>query len=196
MVNKFLVVCVTILFFTNCNQNEKKSKESFDNEIKDTLAHIIEKNIAVFDKRLDIKMKRKYEYLSNETVITLQKYFDNGDTTKLLKIRAEKVNTDTLDVIQYHFLHDTLILIHDYFYNKKCGNGKECMTEKKYYFDKGKFVSSVEREEQGTTQSPPDIGKSEFKVFAPADSVIKNKMIRLELINKKYYSLPYPKQKK
>ena len=194
MVNKFLVIL--ILFFTNCNQNSKKSKESLDNKIKDTLAYNIENSISVFDKRLDIKMKRKYEYFPNNTVLTLQKYFDNGDTSKLLKIRAEKVNTDTLDVIQYHFFNDTLVLIHDYFYNKKCQENKECMSEKKYYFEKGKFVSSVEREAEGTSSNPPDIGKSNFKPFTPSDSIIKNKMIRLEMINKKYAALPYPKQKK
>ncbi len=180
------------------NKNTQNDNATSPALTKVLLQKTIDSTIAVDDRRLDINMKRKSFEPQRGNTTTYEKFFDKGDTTKLIKLRAETLYGDyKIEVLQYHFLSNKLIEIHDYEYNKKCGeNGKQCMTENKYFFDEDQEISSaLTRKAEGDTKNQPIIEASNFETFIPKDEIIKNKVLNLEIINKKYASLSYPKPK-
>ena len=155
----------------------------------------IDQAINRFEQRLDIKMKRKVYEPQPGNLVTLQKWFEHGDTTLLVKLREETLTgTTKMEVIQYHFINTKLAEIHDYVYNKQCGGGeKQCMNEAKYYFSHDTLASAVRRAEEGTATRPPVIEHAAFASFVPDRQALKQQQTKLATLNKKYAALPYPK---
>ena len=155
----------------------------------------IDQAINRFEERLDIKMKRKVYEPQPGNLVTLQKWFEHGDTTRLVKLREEIITgTTKMEIIQYHFLNGKLAEIHDYAYDKACSHGAtQCMTEAKYYFAHDTLACAVQRAAQGTTDSLPAVERATFTPFAPAKTTLQTQQTRLVAINKKYAALPYPK---
>ena len=162
--------------------------------IKVTVTDSIESAIAGYDRRLDIKMKRKRYEPQPGTLVTLQKWFEFGDTTRLLKLREETLTDSRMDIAQYHFINGKLAEIHDYIYNKKCtGALPECMDEAKYFFNEETLVLAQKRHAEGTPEHTPVIEQVKFAPFQPDKSVLVGQHNKLIQINTKYASLPYPK---
>ncbi|MBO0934069.1 hypothetical protein [Fibrella aquatilis] len=159
------------------------------------LSDSIDQVIGQFDRRLDIKMKRKVYEPKPGNLVTLQKWFEHGDTTLLVKLREEIITgTTKMEVMQYHFINNKLAEIHDYVYDKACGGGqKQCMTEAKYYFAYDTLAKALQRTTEGTAAKPPVIEHATFAPFVPAKQVLMAQQIRLSAINKKYAALPYQK---
>jgi len=177
------------------NQNEIATSPALTSVL---LQKSIDSLVSVDDRRLDIKMKRKFYEPKKGDLVTYQKYFDKGDTTKLIKLREEILYGDfKMEVIQYHFIKSKLVEIHDYEYNKKCGeNEKQCMTERKFYFGKNEaFLSGFIRKAEGTSKDLPNIENANFQDYSPSEEVLQSKINRIERINQKYATLPYPKIK-
>jgi hypothetical protein len=196
----YIAIClITALSLLSCQRKKDTQNEIATSPAltKVLLQKSIDSAIAVDDRRLDIKMKRKFFEPKKGDMITYQKFFDKGDTTKLLKLREEILYGDSkMEVIQYHFLNNKLVEIHDYEYNKKCGDKeKQCMIESKYFFEDEEFSSALTRKAEGDNKNLPTIEKSNFETFIPKEDNVRNKKENIEIINKKYALLPYPKQK-
>ena len=192
-----LVFCVLVL--AGCEQKKPAAATTATPALNPevVLTQTIERAIVAYDNRLDIKMKRKFYEPRKGDLITIQKWFEFGDTNRLIKLREEILTGDQkMEVIQYHFIENKLAEIHEYQLDKKCENGsKQCMTEAKYFFDKGDYKSAVSRQKQGTAQNPPVIESAAFQPLVPAQAYIQAKMNKLEALNKKYAILPFPKPK-
>ena len=143
-------------------------------------------------------MRRKTYAPKPGSLVTLQKWFENGDTTRLTKTREEVITgTTKMTVIQYHYLNQQLAEIHDYLYDKACdGKQKQCMQEAKYYFKKGQLTSAVRRESMGTNDSVPVIERATFQPFTPDKATISQQQQRVAQIDRKYASLPYQRLSK
>lgn len=155
----------------------------------------IDQAVLRFENRLDIKMRRKVYAPQPGNLVTLQKWFEYGDTTRLVKLREEIITgTTKMEVVQYHFLNNKLAQVHDYVYNKACGSStKQCMNETKYYFAHDTLARAVQRAAEGTTDSLPAIERATFAPFKPAKAALQIQQTRLAGITKKYAALPYPK---
>ncbi len=200
MKNHLLFYLIILLLFSSCSENKQQTKVEIATSpalTKVLLTKSIDSAIGLYDRRLDIKMKWKFYEPQKGIAITYQKFFEQGDTTKLIKLREEIMTNDAkLEVFQYHFIKHVLVQIHDYEYNKKCGEkDKQCMSEGKYFFDNDKFSSAIHRNIAGTPQNLPIIENANFETFEPTKDVLKQKIARIESINKKYATLPYPKSK-
>jgi hypothetical protein len=151
---KYSLICLIAagVFIAGCN-----NKKTAQNQLPDStavaapilsLADSIDQTIATYDRRLDVKMRRKVYEPKQGDLVTLQKWFEYGDSTKLVKLREEIITGDTkMEVIQYHYQNQKLAEIHDYLYDKKCDRvQKQCMTEAKYFFRDGQFDSALRRD--------------------------------------------------
>ena len=198
---KYLIICLNtllIVFIVSCTGKKTTSNQLPDSTqikiaTKLPLPDSIDQAIGVYDRRLDIKMRRKTYEPQPGNLVTLQKWFEYGDTTRLVKLREEIITgTTKMEVSQYHYLNRRLAEIHDYSYNKKCdGNQKQCIQEAKYFFRNDTLDSAVRREATGTNDSVPVIERVAFQRFKPTRTLLKNQQERLIQINKKYTSLPY-----
>lgn len=183
---------------TDTNQNAKANTPVTTLLNKLAYCDTINAAITQFDNRLDIKMKRKYDFSQKGITVTYQKYFEFGDTTRLVKLRKEILtNERQMDVVQFHFVGGSLVEIHDYFYDKDCGTpNKQCATENKYYFKGGKYYTSLRRSINGTDTQTPVIENAILQPFAATEKEISQKLNQLGQINSKYATLPYPIPKK
>lgn len=155
----------------------------------------IEQALGRYDRQLDIKMRRKVYEPQPGKLVTLQKWLEQGDSTRMVKLREEIITgTTRMEVIQYHFLGQQLAEVHDYLYDKNCnGSQRQCMQEAKYFFRKGAFYSAVQRSAVGTTDSVPVVERVAFMPFTPDKSVLKQQQEHMARINRKYASLPEQK---
>ncbi|MVM29242.1 hypothetical protein GO755_04295 [Spirosoma sp. HMF4905] len=190
----------TILILTSCSGKKTATSTAITSaatSLLKTLPDSIDAAIGTLDRRLDIKMKRKTYEPQPGNLVTIQKWFEFGDTTRLVKLREEILTGDTkMDVSQYHFLNGKLVQIHEYQLNKKCAeNGKQCMDEAKYYFTNDSLKVGVQRHAEGTESSPPQIETQSFQAVKPGTSFVTTRINKLATINKKYASLPNPKPK-
>lgn len=164
-------------------------------KIKPSLLDSIDQAIYGFEQRLDIKMKRKVYEPKPKTLVTIQKWFEFGDTTRLVKLRYETLTSDTkLAVEQYHFIEGKLAKMLDYTYNKQCGKAQQqCMDEAKYYFADDTLTLAQKRHAEGTPEHTPVIEQAYFVSFKPTKAELAARAKTLAQINQKYASLPYPK---
>jgi phage tail protein X len=194
---KYLIhgLFVATLFTACTGKKAAKTPEQPQVAVPLPLPDSIDAAINRFEQRLDIKMKRKVYETQPGNLVTLQKWFEHGDTTLLVKLREEIITgTSKMEVIQYHFINNKLAEIHDYVYNKQCGGGeKQCMNEAKYYFAHDTLASAVHRAEEGTANKPPVIEHATFASFVPDRQALKAQQTKFTAINKKYAGLPYPK---
>ncbi len=155
----------------------------------------IDQAVLRFENRLDVKMKRKVYAPQPGNLVTLQKWFEYGDTTRLVKLREEVITgTTKMEVVQYHFLNNKLAEVHDYIYDKACGGGQQqCMNEAKYYFSHNTLAKAIQRAATGTIDSLPVIERATFAPFKPNKATLQMQQTRLAAITKKYAVLPYPK---
>lgn len=188
---------LVLLFVAGCSvkKNPSTTGDLPAETTKLSLPDSIDIAIGSIERRLDVKMKRKVYEPQPGKLVTLQKWFEFGDTTRLVKLREEILTSDTkMEVIQYHFLSGKLAQIHDYTYDKKCADSlKQCMDEGKYYFANDTINKAIQRHAEGTNQSPPQIEAQSFQPTRPEPSFAKNKAGKLAQIMKKYASLPYAK---
>lgn len=195
----FIFLFTVQLLAVSCTGKKTTQNQSSDSTMatsavsKQSLADSIDQNIATYERRLDVKMRRKVYEQKPGDLVTLQKWFEYGDSTKLVKLREEIITGDTkMEVIQYHYQNQTLTEIHDYLYDKKCdGAQKQCMTEEKYFFRNGQFDSALRREAVGSPDSVPVLANAVFQPFSPEKTVLTAQQDRLVQINKKYAILPY-----
>lgn len=196
---KYLFVCLLALplLIDSCTGKKTAANQATDSTAVTahtlSLADSIDQTIANYDRRLDVKMRRKIYEPKPGNIITLQKWFEYGDSTKLVKLREEIITGDTkMEIIQYHYYNQKLAEIHDYLYDKKCdGLQKQCMAEAKYFFRNGQFDSALRREAIGRPDSIPVLSNTSFQTFSPSKSLLNSQEERLSLINKKYAALPY-----
>jgi hypothetical protein len=186
------------LLVTNCTNKKTNATLSTDSTqsttaVKLPLPDSIEQVVNRYDSRLDVKMRRKTYEPRPGSLVTLQKWFEFGDTTQLVKLREETITGDTkMEVIQFHYINQKLAEVHDYVYDKKCNGGrKQCMSESKFFFKNGVFDSAVRRETTSPSDSIPVIERSAFQPFTPEKTLLENQQKRMEQISKKYASLPY-----
>ena len=195
---RFIVLSL-VLLQTGCGNAKKQATGQADQTATTTVAlaypDSVEQRVNTNDNRLDMKMKRKVYEPTPGTLVTLQKWFENGDTTKLVKLRREILTGRTkLEVIQYHFLNQNLVLVHDYSYRKQCGTDTaQCMTEAKFFFRADTLFSATNRNATGTPTRPPVIEGATFMPFRPTPAQLAAQRNGLVAIEKKYATLPFPK---
>ncbi|MVM38968.1 hypothetical protein GO730_17810 [Spirosoma sp. HMF3257] len=103
----------------------KKEDQTQTTAVKISLPDSIDHAIYVYDQRLDIKMKRKVYEPTPGTLVTIQKWYEFGDTARLVKMRAETLTGDTkMEITVYHYIENKLAKLHEYQYDKRCA-GKQ-----------------------------------------------------------------------
>ena len=196
---KYSLICLITagVFVAGCTGKKTAQNQLSDSTTVSTpklsLVDSVDQAIGIYERRLDVKMRRKVYEPKPGTLATLQKWLEYGDSTKVVKLREEIITGDTkMEVIQYHYQNQKLSEIHDYLYDKTCdGAQKQCMTEAKYLFRNGEFDSALRREAVGRPDSVPVLANAVFQPFTPDKAVLANHQNRLAQINKKYATLPY-----
>ncbi len=194
-----LKVIAVVSLLTSCTggKNGQASTESKPVAVtKLSLLDSIDHAIDTYERRLDIKMKRKRYEPKPETLVTIQKWFEFGDTTRLVKLREETLTGDRkMEITQYHFIDGKLAKLLSYAYNKKCNgtDDKQCMDEGRYYFDRETLKLAQKRHAEGTAEHTPVIEQANFASFQPAKDELSDQQGKLKQINTKYASLPFPK---
>lgn len=147
----------------------------------------IDKNIEANDRRLDIKMNRQTAYAKNGDVLTIQKYFDKGDSTKIVKLRYEYLTGKTkMEVVQYHYIDQSISMIHEYQYDKTCKPDHQCMYESKIYLDHDTIFFGLERNATGT---PPIIENARYQTRPLNQRDLESFLIKQQNILHQYDSL-------
>ena len=190
---------ISVLLLNSCSTKKTGQTQGADSLRQSVLKKIaltdsIDHSLALYDKRLDIKMKRKTYQPAPETLVTLQKWFEYGDTTRLVKLRKEVLTLARMEVVQYHYLSGKLAEVHNYVYDKQCSNGqKQCVDEEKYFFVHDSLTMAQKRHAEAPASQIPAIESVSFSPFQPEKLVITGQQTELSQINQKYASLPYPK---
>ena len=195
-----LIYCLLLTSLLIGCTGKKNAQQAASAPAKPTVAKLtypdsVERAITSFDNRLDIKMKRKFYAPTPGDVVTLQKWFEYGDTTRLVKLRAETITGRTkLVVTQFHFINQKLAAIHEYTYNKRCqSDTSQCISEAKYYVKNDTLFTALKRNKSGTLHHPPVIEGASFAAFTPTPATLQRQQAQLAAIYKKYAALPYPK---
>ncbi len=158
----------------------------------------IERAVADFDRRLDIKMRRKTYEPKPGVLVTLQQWWEFGDSTRVIKLREEILTgTTRMQILQYHFVNGKLAEIHTNDDNRVCnGEPKQCITEVKYFVRNGAWLSATRREaSEGPDKSLPNIEATTFAAFSPAKVEMSEFMSRMRAIDTKWAMLNYPKRR-
>ena len=191
-----LVVLLTITTLLTGCANPKTGQEATKTvTTKPSLVDSVSRAIYSYEQRLDIKMKRKRYEPTPNSLVTIQKWFEFGDTTRLVKLRKETLTGDTkMDIEQYHFIDGKLAKIHEYKYNKQCdGTGKQCMDEAEFFFDRETPKLAQKRHAEGTAEHTPVIEQASFTAIQPSAELVSDQRKALAQINARYASLPFPK---
>ncbi len=140
-------------------------------------------------------MKRKVYEPRKGVLVTIQKWFEFGDTTRLLKLREEILTDATrMQIIQYYFINKRVAEIREYDFNKRCPDlTKQCIAEANYFLAADTLYRALQRSTTGTPEHPPVIESQAFLAFKANKTELPIRLARLEQINKKYATLPYPK---
>jgi hypothetical protein len=158
----------------------------------------IERAVAGYDERIDIKMRRKIYEPGPGVTVTLQQWWEYGDSTHLSKVREEVLTEGRrMQIVQYHFLNGQLAEIHTNDDNRRCdGQEKQCVTERKYLFRNGALLSASQRQaNSGPNNSLPNLEAVSFVSYTPTKQELAGFMKQLTATNAKWQTLPYPKRR-
>jgi hypothetical protein len=158
----------------------------------------IEQAVVAYDPRLDIKMRRKTYEPKPGTLVTLQQWWEFGDSARVIKLREEILTGATrMQILQYHFVNGKLAEIHTNDDNRLCdGQPKQCIEETKYFVRNGAMLSASRRQAtEGSDKSLPNIEATPFGKFDPAKTQLPDFLARMKAINAKWATLPYPKRR-
>ncbi len=143
-------------------------------------------------------MRRKMYDPKPGVLVTLQQWWEFGDSLRVVKLREEILTgTTRMQILQYHFVNGQLAEIHTNDDNRLCnGQAQQCITETKYFVRDKAWLSAVRRQAtEGADKTPPNIEATPFAEFKPAKQEIADFMKRMATINAKWQTLPYPKRR-